>query len=226
MELNKAIPVARFAIRQVNVARVSETFQTNAAIGGCRFQHTGTYKGRQDRIPGSDDVGKFDESKGRLDERTMTDSLIDKAKQVKDTVKDKAYDLKETVKDYAGMGKETVKNKAQEYKQDMKSTERDNITPTTRDPQEQPFGQVYEEKGKQYESKYEDSQGTNRMGAEGNLWEASQHRARESTADRPGFDRTTTDRSTLEKVGDMIKGATETVTEKVATGAKKLGLKK
>jgi len=187
MELNKALPVARVAMRQMIILKPSET---NAAAG-CRMLQQ-TSRGRQERVSSGDDTA------GRIDHRTMTDALKDKAKQVTETVKDKAHSFTESIKEKTGIGAQQT---------------------STRDPQKDSMDQIYKEQGVDYEKKYEDATGTNRMGEEGNLWEANQHHASGDAAKKPGF-------STLGKVGEAIKGAKETVTEKVTEGARKLGLKK
>lgn len=153
---------------------------------------------------------------GRFDQRTMTETLKDKANQAMESVKNTAHNLKESIKEKTGMADSTTTGGVGGNVQNE---------PRIRDPQKEPLSEIYETQGREYEKKYEDSQGTNRMGAEGNLWEANQHGAKESTASRPGYNKAT-DQSTFEKVGDMIKGATHTVTETVSKTARNLGLKK
>ena len=189
--MSKTLPVARVAMTQMNLARMT--------TGAYRLQHTGPYKGRQppdtpevefppDKPFKDEPIVRF-QNEGRFDERTMGEK-----------VKDKAYEAKETIKEKAGEAKERV----QEIKEDLK-----NRTAGTQSSKYDP-----KEKG-----------GPQTMESEGNVWDGNEYRAKESTVDRHGIRGTKSTKSTIEKVGDLLKGATQTVSEKVSEGAKKMGLK-
>jgi hypothetical protein len=210
MELNKALPVVRAAVKQVNVIRTTETIQTGL-INGARTQHTSGYKGRQERIPAQgDDVSRMDETQiNNMGKKDAGESLTEKANQLKESVKDTAYNLKETIKEKTGLGNQSPSTARRLGADQQRST-----SPARQGTPEFKRNTTMENQEREYDNV---AQGSSQMGAEGNVWDASQHNAKESTADHHGP--SAGEKTIVEKVTDMVKGATATVSEK-------MGLKK
>jgi len=209
MELSKALPIVRAAVKQVNVIRSTETIQSGL-MNGVRTLHSSGYVGRQEKTPNQGDEKKRVDEKFNTSAGDTVDSLKQRASQatpVKPGVGSPSADRRtgseqrsgspsrEGNKSYQG-----VQQQSGEFQQKDQGGKFDNIAKGS------------SKMGTEGPS----AKGSSQMGAEGNTWDANQRQAKESTAQKPGA---ADGKTIVEKASDMLKGATNTVSEK-------LGLKK
>lgn len=220
MELSKALPIVRAAVKQVNVIRTTETIQSGM-MSGARTLHSSGYMGRQEKT-----TTQSDNKKNPMGGDTV-ESLKQRASQATEAVKETASNLKETIKEKTGLGSPSGARRTGGERSGSPSREGQSYQGVQQQGGEFQRNKTLEKQGREFdniakgsskmgaEGKGSAAKGSSQMGAEGNTWDANQRQAKECTAEKPGA----ADKTIVEKATDMLKGATNTVTEK-------LGLKK